>query len=422
MDLVAERELLVRLGAAMAMAGESIDEIDQRLADLSAQRGITDVRFLVLPTALIVQTGVGDGTSVELQAFPNQRIRLDQVFRLYQTIDEAADPATTARDLIDRVDAIVDAPPALSAPIRVLGLGVLSVGFALTLQPTPVAVLLAFLLGVAVGALGLLRVGAMTPVFPVLAAFAVGMVVFSLPSVIEQGSAVRTLIPPLVTLLPGALLTTGMRDLAAGQVVSGSSRLVQGVVALALLASGIVAAATLVGVPESELLDGPVSRLGPWAPWLALVFVTAGVHLHHCAPRRTLPWILVVLTVAYGAQAGAAVAISPELASLVAALVMTPVVLWLERLPTGPPAIVTFLPAFWLLVPGAAGLIGVTELVGADSDLGLADFLEALGTVIEIALGVLLGSALFRAGQRGVASAQQAVGTTAEWLERSRRW
>jgi hypothetical protein len=32
---------------------------------------------------------------------------------------------------------------------------------------------------------------------------------------------------------------------------------------------------------------------------------------------------------------------------------MTPVVLWVERLPGGPPKLVTFLPAFWLLVPGA---------------------------------------------------------------------
>jgi len=72
----------------------------------------------------------------------------------------------------------------------------------------------------------------------------------------------------------------------------------------------------------------------------------------------------------------------------------------------GPPSMVTFLPAFWLLVPGAAGLIGVTEIVGTDSPLGPDDFTAAIGTVLMIALGILIGTAIYnstRAGLRGVA-------------------
>jgi uncharacterized membrane protein YjjB (DUF3815 family) len=68
---------------------------------------------------------------------------------------------------------------------------------------------------------------------------------------------------------------------------------------------------------------------------------------------------------------------------------------------------VTFLPAFWLLVPGAAGLIGVTEMVGTNSPLGPEDFTAAIGTVLTIALGILIGTALFnstRAGLRSVAT------------------
>ena len=32
----------------------------------------------------------------------------------------------------------------------------------------------------------------------------------------------------------------------------------------------------------------------------------------------------------------------------------------------GPPQLATFLPAFWMLVPGAVGLIGMAEFVGSD--------------------------------------------------------
>lgn len=81
---------------------------------------------------------------------------------------------------------------------------------------------------------------------------------------------------------------------------------------------------------------------------------------------------------------------------------MTPATLAIERTRRGPPALVTYLPAFWMLVPGAAGLIGITEIVGTDSTLGPTDFLEMLSTVIEISLGVLIGASVFHATVEGV--------------------
>ena len=414
----AERELLVRLGAAMTVAGDSIDEVGSRLTAIARARGVTDLSLVVLPTALFVQTGTGRDAHVQLEAYPNQNARLDQIGELYELLDRAEGSTLDARDGVRELDRILSSPPTFGPLVRTIGLGVLSVGFALSLQPTVPGVVAAFVLGTFVGVLRLLRWPGLQAVLPVIATFVVASIVFATAEVLEGGNPLRTLIPPLVTFLPGAVLTTGMRDLSAGQVISGASRLVQGIVVLALLAFGIVAAATLVGAPSSELLDRPVSRLGPWAPWVGLGFVAIGTHLHHCAARRAMPWILAVLVIAYGGQTIGAAVFSAELSSFFGALAMTPAVLWIERLRAGPPSLVTFLPAFWFLVPGAAGLIGVTEMVGTDSALGLADFTDSLGTVIEIALGVLIGTAAFRAGAAGF---QEAVRTIPPQVTRTRR-
>lgn len=69
---------------------------------------------------------------------------------------------------------------------------------------------------------------------------------------------------------------------------------------------------------------------------------------------------------------------------------MTPVALLAARIPTGPPAIVSFMPAFWLLVPGALGLVGVAKYLGEDRTYGAASLLTAGASMIAIALGVLL--------------------------------
>ena len=233
-----------------------------------------------------------------------------------------------------------------------------------------------------------------------LVSFGVAAIVFAFAEQYDAENPIRSLIPPLVTFLPGAAITTGTMELAAGETISGASRLVDGLVHLLLLAFGIIAASTVIGAPSAALLDQPLDRLGAWAAPLSIVLIAAGVFLHHCAPLRAVPWILLVLAVAAGGQAIGAALFSAELSAFFGALAMTPLVLAIGTRRHGPPSMVLFLPAFWLLVPGAAGLIGVTAMIGADYVLGPNDFVSTMVTVLAIALGVLLGTAIVRAASQ----------------------
>ena len=58
--------------------------------------------------------------------------------------------------------------------------------------------------------------------------------------------------------------------------------------------------------------------------------------------------------------------------------------------------LVTFLPAFRLLVPGALGLIGVTEVVGDPASASIEDLVKPVGAIVSIALGVLGGVSVCR--------------------------
>ena len=140
----------------------------------------------------------------------------------------------------------------------------------------------------------------------------------------------RVLIPPLATFLPGGVLTIATVELAAGEVISGASRLVNGFVQLGLLAFGIVAAASLVGIDERFLTDNPLNRLGRWAPWAGVASIALGDYLHFAAPARTVPWILLVLVVAYGGQTIGGAVFGAELSGFFGGLAMTPLVLWID--------------------------------------------------------------------------------------------
>jgi uncharacterized membrane protein YjjP (DUF1212 family) len=414
-------EFLIQLGTALINSGEAVDLARRRLDAVAQQAGAEDIDILVFPTALMVQSGEGSGTLVRLtSAAGGARLRLDQVSAVYDLAGRAERGELRADDGLVELAAIVSRSPPFGPVIRTFGLGVLAAGFALALQPTPLGVLGAFVLGTLVGCALLIRLPELQAVMPVVVSFGVASAVFLLAEHYDGENPIRALIPPLVVFLPGAAITTGTMELAAGQTISGASRLVEGLVDLLLLAFGIVAAAALVGAPSTDLLDRPVNQLGAWTSVVALVVIALGNHLHQCAPRRALPWILLVLAVASAGQEFGAAVFAPELSGFFGALAMTPVVLLIGRRRAGPPSMLLFLPAFWLLVPGAAGLIGVTAIVGTSSRLAPANFTATMVTVLAIALGVLIGTAAVRAGSEVRSRAVAVAATTTSWLDRER--
>ena len=99
------------------------------------------------------------------------------------------------------------------------------------------------------------------------------------------------------------MLALGMTELAYGDMVSGASRLTTGFVQLVLLAFGLAAGAALVGVGTDDLLmsTAPLIEV-PWASWVGVVVFGLGVYLHSSAPPRALPWMFLVLLLAFSAQ------------------------------------------------------------------------------------------------------------------------
>jgi uncharacterized membrane protein YjjP (DUF1212 family) len=398
------REFVVRIGGAMVASGDSIDSIQRTLQRIVRAYGRDDFEFFVLPTGLFVESGTADSARVLLSSDRMRaRPRFDQISALYDLVNRAEAAAVTPTDGLAELAEISELPAPRGRIVRVAGHAVLTAGLALLLQPTLGGLGAAIALGVVVGLMKLPRLATLELIFPVVAAFVVALIVFAFTHWTGVGdNPMRVLIAPLATFLPGGLLTIATVELAAGEVIAGSSRLVNGVVQLGLLAFGIIAAASLVGIGDDALVDDPFSRLGWWAPWVGVVLIALGDYLHFSAPTRAVPWILLVLLAAYGGQTLGGAVFGAELSGFFGGLAMTPLVLWIDSRSYGTPSMVTFLPAFWLLVPGALGLIGITELVTENQHLGGEDLRNTATTIASIALGVLIGSAAYKTATAGI--------------------
>src|SRR5918994_3373843 len=387
--------LLGSAGEALIDSGFDIDDVDANLEAIARAYGMADTEIIALPTALLVSSRTGGQLRTRAVASGRQRLRLHQIEELDDIVRAARTGAIDPRSARDQIAAIRARPAPFGPPTQVVGQVLATVGLAVLLGSTWLGIVVAAGLGGLTGAL-LLAGRRVPPRFQVLvtvaASFSVSLVVFLLSRTGLDFDVASSLIAPLVTLLPGALLTTAVIELSTGQMISGAGRLAAGAAQLVLLGLGILAAAALVGVPAFDLA-ATKPALGAVGPWLAVGVFGVGIMMNLCARPSSLGWILLVLYVAYGGQVLGGLFFGGVLSAFVGAVAMTPVADLVARQRTGPPAIVSFTPAFWLLVPGALGLVGVAALLNGDST-GTTTLITTMETMVAIALGVLVGRAV----------------------------
>jgi uncharacterized membrane protein YjjP (DUF1212 family) len=392
---------LTELGSALSAAGDPVSSTERTLRRVARSTGVMDVEIGVLPTLVFVRGLDGQTPTTDLAAADvADNLRLDQISALYHVVDLARLGRLSPGDGLARLADMRTMPARFGVPVRILGQVILSIGLGLIITPRSSALIYCAGLGLVVGVLIELgrRSVTLEVLLPVLASLLVSIIVFLATAAGQVVAPLLLLIPPLITFLPGGMLTTAMLELADHHPIAGASRLVAGATQVLLLVFGIIAAQVLVGLPpELAFAKRTDNLLGWWAPWLGPLVFATGVYFHFVGPRRSLAWLWLIVYVATFGEYVGDMLVGGYLGGFCGAACMTVAAVWLDRLKAAPPFQVVFLPAFWLLVPGVLAVVGLADLVGNEDSLAVQDLGRVIFTILAIALGVLVGVAVSRA-------------------------
>ncbi|MEO8754219.1 MAG: threonine/serine exporter family protein [Casimicrobiaceae bacterium] len=391
---------LSQLGHVLIATGEAVAVIEDMLRRIARAHGVPQVIVVAFPTVLFVKLDDGNAAHLDFTSEKGLTLRFEQIEGAFALARDAEALAVTPAAGLVRLRALLGEPPRFGPAACVLGHMLMTVGIALCLKPTLGIVGAAAFFGLVVGILKIVarNRGMLETLLPTAAAFVVAALVLMMVKYGVVASPLRVLIASLVTFLPGGILAVATMDLAYADMVSGASRFVTGLVQLLFLVLGMTIAASLVGLPPEQLLVEKANEaLVSWALWVGVLCFGAGTLLHYGAAPRALPWMLLVLAVGMAAQRAGNAAFGGYMSGFVGALVVTPVCYLIQYRLRGPAAMITFLPALWLLVPGSLGLIGLAELAGDDHLAGVENFSTTLFSIAAIALGSLTGSGIYNA-------------------------
>ena len=282
---------LASLGAALGAIGETVDSVEERLAVIAGAYGLADARFTVFPTSLLLTLGQGRAATIEPTTRLSATPRLDQIAAVHTLAELAERGGITPAEGLARLEEIRRMPGRYRTLPSVLGYATLTVGISLILHPAARDVVGAAALGAGVGVLRRVGRGRRTieALMPFLAAFGVALLTALMVKHDVTDLGLRVMISALVVFIPGVALTTAFLELTEGQMVAGASRLVWGGTQLGLLAFGIVAGISAVGVPPELAFASSPDVLGAWAPWLGVLVFAVGVSVAHSTPPGAFP-------------------------------------------------------------------------------------------------------------------------------------
>ena len=389
-------EFLTELGKALTASGISVVDITSILEKIADAYDIK-AEILVFPTMILIK--IGEHESAPLNA-ANQKpglLPLNQVSEIYELIYRAEAAEITLDEAKKCLRKILSEKHQFG-PIGILiGYILFSMGIGMLLQPTVEQLIVSGVLGAIVGILLILSRNRLRflLILPVIAAFIVSsLFLWGVKGGLITGS-VTMLLPALAYFLPGATLTTGMFELAYGEIISGASRVIYGTAILFLILFGVLVGIQITGIPpQSLLIANSVNGLGWWAPYLGVLIFAVGMYLFMSIRNKDMPWVILILYIAFfGQQIGNHI-VGGFFGAFSGSLLMAISGTIIERRDHKTPSFVSVLPAFWILVPGSLGFISLATFVTQNYFAAITDATLVAMTIVAISLGLLLGAVI----------------------------
>lgn len=386
-------ECLRKIGKVLLAAGTSVGVVENTLTKVALAYEVRS-EIIALPNILMIKIGQ---EYQELLDFTVQRpttMPLHQTSALVELIDEVEHKKIRLKDASAEIDRILATPPRFNEALSILGYTIAIIGLTLRFRPDVQALITTGIAGLLVGLLILLfkKWPRFNLLLPVIAAILVSTLIFEMTQRGLVFGPANLIIPPLVFFLPGAILTTGMIELASQQLISGTSRLIYGTAALFLLLIGIGIGLAISHLPTILVSRYEASVFPWWAPFLGTFLFGVGTFIRLSGANRDLFWMLLVLYIAMIGQDLGDRYVNSYFGAFLGALLMTLSSELIARSPRRTSALVSQALAFWFLVPGARGLLSVTSILSKDYQSAVIGLGEMLVLITAIALGVFLGT------------------------------
>ena len=369
-DYSQKRDFILELGKALHQFGTPAFRLEAHLTNVTEFLGLNGY-FLLSPTSMtfvLWEHLETEQQNYTLRVHPGE-LDLCRLAEADELVDEVVSGSKTLDQALARLQALNTQPPPYSQRMTMLSFGVTGGAFAMLMRASWIDVIFSTLAGLLIYLLVVLveKKELNTEILEPLASHIVAALFAASVSVFypEVYSPI-VILSSIIVFIPGLAITMGLKDLAARHLISGTSRVMDGVMCLCKLYFG-----TALGMALGEQIFGPdihvpAPAVPEWTMWLAVPALSLSLVVIFKSRPKDAFWGVLAAIIAFVGSLLGTIYLGDSLGLFVGAL-MTGVYSNIYSRITSAPSSVVLLHGVVLLVPGSKAYITLNEMISGES-------------------------------------------------------
>jgi uncharacterized membrane protein YjjP (DUF1212 family) len=370
--LTQQQTFIIQLGTALHQFGTPAYRLESHLKNVSVLLGLKG-SFLIMPTALtFILESKDDPRPLNhiVRVMPGD-LDLGSLARTDELVEELDSGQRTLEQAIERLEEIKNKPNPYSAAITFLAFGVSGGAFAMLMHAGWNDVLWATLLS-AVNFF-LVMLAAKSNRFANMLEPLVALIPALLASAIAQFdpsiNVSLVVLSAIIIFIPGLALSLGLSELSSRHLVSGTARVMDGLMTMFKLYFGTVLGLAIgkIAFPPVEYIAAP--SVPAWTAWLAIAILSSTLVVMFKSRLKDAPWGIISGFLAYTSTLWASNYLDISLSAFVGAFAVgiysNLFARWMKA-----PALIVSLQGFVLLVPGSKVYIGLNTMISGQNMVG----------------------------------------------------
>lgn len=388
-------KFILRFGKALHAVGSPAHTLEGTMQELCKRLNIRGT-FMSQPTSIISSFSHGDEEITRIERVEPMGINLGRLAKVDTVANQVIENKISYEEGFNQLNDIFNAPEPYGKRITVTYFLLYAAGFMVLFGGTWGDFIAAVAVGILMGFFALIRpIGLVAQLFEAIVAIVASLATYLISKLIPGLNVGVIILSSLIIFMPGLNITIAISEIATQNLVSGTARLMGGVMTLLKLTFGVFIGSKIASWFHYPALNIEFGIIPWWIAFVTLPLTALMANVSFKSNRDDWKWVTIAGIFGFLCSKLGAKFLGPELGMFFGGLCVGAMSNIFARLKDKPSSIFQF-PGIILLVPGSVGYRSINFLFERDVLGGLDTAFTMVTLALALVVGIFFGNILIK--------------------------
>lgn len=388
-------KFILRFGKAMHSAGSPAHTLEGTMQEMSQLLGLQG-SFISQPTAILSCFQYGDEEVVKIERVEPMGVNLGRLASIDKIAKDVIQNGLSYEEGFQRLNDTFLEDPIFGKRMTMVYFFFSAAGFLVLFGGTWGDLLASILVGCIMGVIQLFKpIGLVGQLYEAIVAVVASFMTYLLAKLLPGLNVGVIILSSLIIFMPGLFITIAIAEIATQNLVSGTARLVGGVMVLLKLTFGVFIGSKIATWFHYPSLDVTFHAIPAWVAYATLPVTALMSVVNFKANRDDWKWVTVAGIYGFLCSKFGSHYLGPELGMFFGGTCVGAMSNIFARLKNKPSSIFQF-PGIILLVPGSMGFRGMNYLFQKDVLGGLETAFTMVTVAMALVVGIFFGNIIIK--------------------------